>query len=394
MKNILILSETKPSPRGRAEEMAFSYLSKFILEKKYNLTYIYIKIKNINKNKENKNYDFLNKNNFNFKKKIFNLKKKIIKNIINTIDFSKKVVIKKIKNNNLILYDNIIAIGHTAFFLSNYFRFNKRLFIMGDSVGERLYLDSKLNFLNNFNILNIFNIIYSYLVFIFERFYWRCKISFKKTKVGIFGTYSSKRFGAYFGNQNVIDLRPPMPKRVKFLKKYNKNYTSVVFGGSLGGTLGKNTLNNFISIVEKLPGKNFKFFLVGHDIEKYITRDQLKKYKNLYIYNVVHNFEYFLSSKDIFVLPTDYYVGVRVRLCSSLLSGNYCIVTQNSIKNMPELLNCSAVKVIENQIDKFIGEIREYRNFNIKKKILITKAGQNFFDNNYSYIKSSESFIM
>jgi hypothetical protein len=391
MKNILIISEAKPTPRGHAEETAFGYLSKFILEKKYKLTYVYIKIKNIIKIEESKNYSFLNKKNFTFRKIVFTLKKIRIKNIINSIDLSKKVYIKKFKNKDLTLYENVIAVGHVAFFLSKYFRFNKRLFIMGDSSGERLYLDSKLNFINNFNI---FNLIYSYLVFIFERFYWRYKISLKKTKIGIFGSYTAKRFSFFFGDQNVIDLRPPMPKRVKFFKKNNSEFTSIVFGGSLGGTLGKNTLNNFLSIVEKLPTKDFKFFLVGHHIQKHVTRYQLKKYKNLYVHSVVNNFEYFLSSKDIFILPTDYYVGVRVRLCSSLMSGNYCIVTKKSIKNMPELLNCSAVKVVENKTEQFINEIKEYRNFNIKKKILLTKAAQNFFDLNYEYTKNSKSFII
>jgi hypothetical protein len=76
------------------------------------------------------------------------------------------------------------------------------------------------------------------------------------------------------------------------------------------------------------------------------------------------------------------------------MSGNYCIVTKKSIKNMPELLNCSAVKVVENKTEQFINEIKEYRNFNIKKKILLTKAAQNFFDLNYEYTKNSKSFII
>ena len=46
MKNMLIISEAKPALKGHAEETAFGYLSKFILERKYKLTYVYIKIKN------------------------------------------------------------------------------------------------------------------------------------------------------------------------------------------------------------------------------------------------------------------------------------------------------------------------------------------------------------
>ena len=70
----------------------------------------------------------------------------------------------------------------------------------------------------------------------------------------------------------------------------------------------------------------------------------------LNILESVKNFESTLSRMNIFVLPSDYYIGVRTRICSALSAGNFCIISKAILINMPELKDCKSVQIINNDI--------------------------------------------
>lgn len=396
MKKILILSDAKPVEGGKAENTIFGYLSKFILSKNFFLDFYFLNLNNnLDNYINNKNYfKFLKKKKFIFiKKDIFLKKKYFFKNILSTIDTSLKFNLKdiKIKNNNK--YDLLIALGHTAFVVSHQFKFRKRLFIMGDPPGERLYLYSKINFYNHKTIINLFRLFIFYFFFKLEGYYWKYNIVFKNTIIGIFGTATANRFRNIFKKILVIDLRPAMPEFKNKSIYIKKNVTKIILAGSLGGSFAKTTLINFINLIKFSNYPYLKYYLLGHEVGNAISEDLISNIKNLKLLPSVNNFEEILSRMNVFIIPTDYYIGVRTRLCSALSAGNFCIITKAVLINMPELKFCRSVKVVNFNNKDIIETIIKYHKLSFREKSQLNYESKNFFKRNYLYSVSSKKFI-
>jgi hypothetical protein len=115
--------------------------------------------------------------------------------------------------------------------------------------------------------------------------------------------------------------------------------------------------------------------------------------KNLELLPSVNNFEKILSGMNVFIIPTEYYIGVRTRLCSALSAGNFCIVTQAVLLNMPELKFCRSVEVVNFNNNDIMRSIMKYHNLSFHEKIQLNFESKKFFKKNYLYSQSSKKFI-
>ena len=368
MKKIAILCDSYPGPGGKAESTVFGYLSKYILVQKYFLDFYYIENEgNPNNKLVVKKYYFLNNKKFKLFKININKKKGLINNsfikrllIFRSIDHSLKYDLKNIEINSINNYDLLIALGHQAYFLSKKLNFKRRLFIMGDPPGERLLVFNKINF-STVSMKSLSYLLYAYICFKLENYYWKYILDFKNTKIGIFGTFTCKRFEKIFVNKSVLDLRPAMP--------------------------------NFIQLVKSTKNFNFKFYLIGHDVGLGSSAKKVLGLKNLKILPDVKNFEDALSKMNIFIISTKYYIGVRTRICSALSAGNYCIITKAVLLNMPELKLCKSVQVVKDNKEEILRSLMNYHNFTYTKKISLRAESKNFFKEHYYYLVSSKKFL-
>jgi hypothetical protein len=400
MKKIAILSDCYPGPGGRAENTVFGYLSKYILEQKYSLDFYYIKNEgDVNNKLVLKKYYFLNNKKFklfkiNLYKKKGLINKSFIKRlfIFRSIDRSLRYNLKNAEIKNINKYDLIIALGHSAYFLSKKLNYKKRLFIMGDPPGERLFVFNKINF-STVTVRSLSNLLYAYICFKFENYYWKWKLDFKNTKIGIFGTFTCKRFKKIFDNRHILDLRPVMPMHKSQKNYINNKKTNIVLAGSLASSFASSTMPNFFQLVKSTTGLNFKFYLIGHDVELADSARKVLGLKNLEILPDVKNFESALSKMNIFIITTKYYIGVRTRICSALCAGNYCIVTKAVLLNMPELKSCKSVLVVKNNKKNIVRSLINYHNFTYTKKINLRAESKRFFKKNYYYPVSSKKFL-
>lgn len=400
MKKIAILCDSYPGPGGKAESTVFGYLSKYILVQKYFLDFYYIENEgNPNNKLVVKKYYFLNNKKFKLFKININKKKGLINNsfikrllIFRSIDHSLKYDLKNIEINSINNYDLLIALGHQAYFLSKKLNFKRRLFIMGDPPGERLLVFNKINF-STVSMKSLSYLLYAYICFKLENYYWKYILDFKNTKIGIFGTFTCKRFEKIFVNKSVLDLRPAMPIH-KSKKNYIKNNeTNIVFAGSLASSFASSTMPNFIQLVKSTKNFNFKFYLIGHDVGLGSSAKKVLGLKNLKILPDVKNFEDALSKMNIFIISTKYYIGVRTRICSALSAGNYCIITKAVLLNMPELKLCKSVQVVKDNKEEILRSLMNYHNFTYTKKISLRAESKNFFKEHYYYLVSSKKFL-
>ena len=401
MKNIAILSDAPPIKGGKAENTILGYISKFILEKKFFLDYFCIETdENLNKkiSENSKKFSFLKNKNFRLiKLKV--KKKNMLKNrfirtilILPAIDNSIGYELKNLNIDNNKKYDLIICLGHLAYHLSKKFNFKKRLFIMGDPPGERTYVYNKINFQKPF-IKNTCLLLYSYICFKLEDYYWKWVVNIKNTHIGIFGTLTSARFKKNLNLKTILDLRPSMPIYIEKKNYISNKTTNIVMGGSLGGTFAKTAILNFFDLVKLTENLNFNYYLIGHDVAPSLKKKQKKLKLNIKILPPVTNFESALSKMNIFIIPSDYYIGVRTRICGALSAGNYCVVTKAVLMNMPELKYCKSVKIVENNNNDLVKSFLNYHNFSLKKKIQLKKESKKFFKKNYFYPVSSKKFL-
>ena len=400
MKNIAILCNSYPCPGGKAESTFMGYLSKYILEKKYSLDFYHLDHSgDLNKKLINKKYNFLNNKKFKLskikiKKKTGIFANKFIKLLLvfPVIDNSFRFDLENISFDKK-KYDLVITMDHSAYHLSNKLNFKKRLFITGDPPGERNYIFNRINFQKPF-LKGLLLLVYSFVCFKFENYYWKWIINLSTTKVAVSGTLHSVRMKKDLNLSSILDLRPPTP--IFKSKKYfiSKNHTNIVLGGSLGGSFAKSTISNFLNLVKLTKNYDFKFYLIGHDIDRsFEGLNNLIKSKNIKILESVKKFESTLSRMNIFILPTDYYIGVRTRICSALSAGNYCIISKAVLINMPELKNCKSIQIVNNDNSEIIASLKKYHNYSLKKKKILIKEAKNFFKKNYFYPVTSRKIL-
>lgn len=393
-EKFLIISDSLPVDGGKAENSINKTLCELFIANKKQIDFLFIEntsslVKQINQlkidTKIKKKITF-----FKIKVKTENILKNKIFNLLNIFNriVDSSTLIKKykfFKKTNL-NYDYVVCWSPIAYKICNkYINAKNKLFILGDPPAERLYVNHKINFFQNNFFLALFKFLIFYVCLYYEKYYWIKRID-KNTFLGIFGTSSAKRFS---NKINCKDLRPVLSE-YKIKKSASFKKTKIVLAGSLNSTFSKNTLNLFRKIsIHFKENKEILFYLYGHEI----------KNKNQYSGNInliknSKDFETQLEKYNIFMMPSNYYVGVRTRLCSALAAGNYCIVSKSILYNMPEIKNCSSVKIVNNNESEFIDEILNYSSFPIRKKIKLKKISNNFFLKNYTKNFSGKKFLL
>jgi hypothetical protein len=183
-----------------------------------------------------------------------------------------------------------------------------------------------------------------------------------------------------------MDLRPFMPKnsRIGLDEKSTEQQPIVTFGGTLAGTasrLALNSLSTYLSALRRRYGpSNFEVRLIGqcpHGIASYLKR----VFPEVRIIGRAPSFEQELSNGIIFVLPMNYPVGVRTRICYALGAGCVCIVHRSVLNNIPELQNCPAV-MVANSTEDFIHYINYVPSG--RELQVLRKQVQAFFDTFYA----------
>lgn len=385
-RSIAIIAPSMPVDKGKAENTIFSYISKYYLEKNATVDYFFLE------NELNKKVNRLKINSFlknkNFKLSFIKLNKiNRFYNILNTIDKSKKYSYKNLDLDHY--YSNAIAFDHQSINIVNNIRANNKIFILCDPPGERLFYDTELSSKNNL-LISIFRKLYAYLCYKFERRYWATKLRDFKGNICIFGDYTASEYSKVF-KKKIFSVKPVMGMTKAYNKNSDKKKVKIIFGGSLGGTAAKNSIKFFDELSRNL-NEDFIFELVGHELKKTLGEIDLKINKKIVCHKPQRKFEEFLSQKNIFILPTNYHVGVRTRLCSALAAGNYCLITREVALNMPELKNCASVKILDLKISEFKNEIEKYKYLSKVRKRYLIKSSKNFFSKYYSY-KNTEKYF-
>jgi hypothetical protein len=380
-KSILIISKGNLINNGTAGHTVMCGLVQAALNK--GMIVIYLGL-------NHENYDYINDENYVFNKSI-NLKKyeikfkmKITKNFKQLYDESINSEINPVSLEFLseLKLDAILAFDSLPISLMRNIHAKTKIAIIGDPVAKRLYY-----FSNSTNLIYLLKLI---IIHLYENIYYY-ELS-KRYILSMFGTKHVKSLQG-FVRGNVIDLRPFINNNFDSNKLKNTSILKIYFGGTLRSTASKMSLNlllnNVYPALEKEYGnKDFELRIIGEYDDNF--KKLADNYKQIKILGRVKNFENELANGDVFLLPINYPVGVRTRICSALSAGLICIVHSSILINMPELLNCKAIKIADTTDDIL-------KSLKILPKgddlIKIKKEAILFFNKNYEANMSTKKLL-
>jgi hypothetical protein len=242
-------------------------------------------------------------------------------------------------------YDGAIAFESLPISLAKSVIAKRIVAIIGDPVGSRLWYSTPY--------WNIKHKILGFVTWIVEALYFKRRIS-PSWQIAMFGTKHAMEWSRRLGRP-IINLRPMIPDFISNSPEKISGYRTVIaFGGTLASTASKQALkpifHQLIPLLRKhFDTKSFELRLIGE-----CPLDVLllaKEYPEVVIKGRVDSFETALAAVHVFILPMDYPVGVRTRICSALSAGNACVVHSSILINMPELADCKAVCVVDNLYD-------------------------------------------
>lgn len=181
----------------------------------------------------------------------------------------------------------------------------------------------------------------------------------------------------------VIDLRPFLPN-VDIVQSLSSSKKPLIcFGGTLAGTASRLSIEILVDKV--LPALRDHFGIDGFEVRLIgdcppAVKDMLGGFTEVRILGRVESFENELAACDIFVLPMNYPVGVRTRICAALAAGNICIAHPSVLVNMPELKSCPAVRLASIPADyaNCISSLPQG-----DKLLELKAAARRFFDTHY-----------
>lgn len=287
-------------------------------------------------------------------------------------------------------FDRVIAFDSLAIGLAPNFKGEDRYYILGDPAGWKIF-HSAMFFDFRHKILGL-------ILMMFEPLYWRLKLV-RPSKVFIFGAMHCKFFSRFM-KAKITDIRPFMPRfvmtynlQIENLRKDRKGL-SFVFGGTLEGTASKISLKelelNYLPMLESaIVNREFELKVIGevdrHTVDYFSNMSDKIKFTG-----VVQSFEAELSKSHIFLLPGNYPVGVRTRVCSALAAGCVVIADRAITINMPELSLCGSVFLM-NDYAEFSEVLNEMLiDFDFEVSELVSK---NFFMRHYAAEVSAQTLI-
>lgn len=270
-------------------------------------------------------------------------------------------------------YDCVIAFDSLAISLSRSVSSPKKISILGDPAGRRIWHTSPWSK----PVMKL----KAFLVEIAELAFFA--LTPRREILAMFGSGHSKLWSRLLA-RNVLDLRPFLNSPIVDLYAKRGDLPIIYFGGTLAGTASRQSITSIFDEIlpalrSRLGSGMFELRFVG-DSTKYFQ--QLSEpHCEIKLLGRVACFEAELAAGDIFILPMDYPVGVRTRVCSALAAGNYCLVHPSVLFNMPELMQCEAVRVVESAAD-YAAAIADLPTGTAM--VRLRKVARQFFDSHYS----------
>jgi hypothetical protein len=241
-------------------------------------------------------------------------------------------------------YDGVVAFDSLAIALVRPIASRSTIAIIGDPAGQRLWYSAgrrRVDFKLRALLLDIFGIRH-----------------FRRTipaswKIAMFGTGHADAWAQGL-QRAVLDLRPFMPALPPLGPAPPLDGPAILmFGGTLMGTASSQAFSaifdDILPSMRAAKGMPCELRLVGDS--PLSLQQEAAKHPEVKMLGRVLSFEQELSRGHFFVLPMDYPVGVRTRICSALAAGNLCIVHPSVLLNMPELADCPAVFVTPDPAD-------------------------------------------
>lgn len=236
-------------------------------------------------------------------------------------------------------YRAAIFFESISFELSEYVNSQRVVFIQGDPCSSRMRFGLKRS--------NVKSQIVCLLAEIGEFCFLR-KMS-KQGTIALFGTEHARRLGKWL-NTTVLDLRPWLTGRFgEQEREENKGKEHKVvyyFGGTLEGTASRVAIEvlceEVLPLMQRIHGRHgYELRIVGKSNKSLMER--IGSNTNVSFTGFVDSFPGELVKGDIFILVSEYWIGVRTRICDALGAGQICIVHESIYRNMPELRQCCAV---------------------------------------------------
>lgn len=244
-----------------------------------------------------------------------------------------------------VLYDAVIAFEGLPLSVTLQSLSRVRIAILGDPVGRRLWWSS-----GDKGLLRGFSRKFKAIILdSLEPFRIKRTIPID-WHIAMFGTHHVNVWSKKL-SRTVIDLRPMMPSySISSGDPPRKDRIIIAFGGTLTTTASQESLRPIFKDIlpalrHGLKAFNFELRLIG-DCPESIKKLSIK-FPEVTLLGRVPSFERELAYAHFFLLPMNYPVGVRTRICSALAAGNICIIHSSTLINLPELRECQAVIVVD-----------------------------------------------
>lgn len=238
-------------------------------------------------------------------------------------------------------YDGVVAFEPLAIFVAKEVGTPYRLAILGDPTGRLLWHSTGTSDLRAK--------CRALLLDVSEVLYFRFVLD-KSWRIGMFGTRHARSWSRGLGRP-VLDLRPFVPQALLPAPHGEAGGKLIInFGGTLATTASKQFFEPFFdrmlpTLIRTLGADRFEIRLIGDCPED--IRRHAAQFENVHVAGRVASFEGELAKGHVFLLPMNYPVGVRTRVCSALAAGNVCVLDESILQNMPELRDCDAIRFVD-----------------------------------------------
>ncbi len=236
-------------------------------------------------------------------------------------------------------YDAVIAFDSLAVSLLPKISALRKAAILGDPVGKRLWHSSKW--------YRPLTKLKAALLSLAETSFFG-KLS-PDIAIAMFGTGHAKAWQRRM-RRPVMDLRPFLPDTELQAERFISDKIILYFGGTLAGTASKQSVDAIFdailpALIQRFGEDGIELRLVGDCPGNF--REAAQRFKSVKIVGRVDLFETEIAKGLIFILPMNYPVGVRTRICAALAAGNICIAHPSVLKNMPELKSCPSILFVD-----------------------------------------------
>lgn len=236
-------------------------------------------------------------------------------------------------------YDAVVAFDSLAVSLLPKVSALRKLAILGDPAGKRLWYSSTW-------FKPVTKLKAALLGFAETSFFRRLP---PDIIIAMFGTGHAKSWRCRM-RRPVMDLRPFLPDVAFQAGLPGSGKPILYFGGTLAGTASKQAIDTISkaimpALLQRFGEDGVELRFVGDCPNNF--REAVQRFKSVKIIGRVDLFEAEIAKGDIFILPMNYPVGVRTRICAALAAGNICLAHPSVLQNMPELKSCPSVLFVD-----------------------------------------------